>query len=157
MIPHGVFPIELQNKDVIQDNKKMSPDNTYRHDVNHAVLGVYQRIDLPKMNDGQFGKRYLQIAETFPDKKREMAGIGFFIFYHETTGVLRHGSNIKEFFEKNIIRTGQADIYARLRNKENDLGSNLPEDIQSDREVEEYFEQIIDAFSTIYSQIAIGG
>ena len=152
MIPHGVFPIELQNKDVIQDNRKMSPYNIYGHDVNHAVLGTNKRIDLPKMNDGQFGKRYLQIAETFPDKQRKMAGIGFFIFFHETTGILRHGSSIKEFFEKKV--EGQEEIYTRLQNKENDLGAILPEDVQSDKEIKEYFEQVIDAFSTIYSKIA---
>ena len=155
MTPHGVFPIELGNKDVIQDNRKMSPYKMYGHDVNHAVLSTHKRIDLPNMGNSQFSKRYLQIAETFPDKIRKMAGIGFFIFFHETTEILRHGSNIKEFFEKHIFVINKEDtLYTRLRNKENDLGSILPEDVQSDKEIKEYFEQVIDAFSTIYSKIA---
>ena len=148
---YTVFPIQLENKDIIQDNMKMSPYSLYGHDVNHAVLNVYKRIDHPKMGNSQFSKRYLQIAEIFPDKIREMAEIGLFIFFHETADILEHRSNIKEFFENNNL--DEQNIYTRLRNKENDLGSILPEDIQSDREIKEYFEQVADVFNKIYLQI----
>ena len=149
--PYTVIPIQLENKDIIQDNMEMSPYNLYEHDMNHAILNVYKRIDRPKMTDGQFIKRYLQIAELFPDKIREMAEIGFFIFFHETSGILEHGSNIKEFFENNYL--GKQNIYTSLRNKENNLGSILPADIQSDRAIKEYFEQVTDVFNTIYLKI----
>ena len=145
-----IFLIELQNKDANQDNQRWIPYNLYTHDLNHAVLSTFKRFNIPKMGNSQFSKRYFQIAQTFPNKVREMAEIGFFIFFHETIEVLQHGDDIGEFFQKGV---NEDDMLPRLLNRKTDLGSILPENIQSDREVKEYFEQVIAVFRGIYWQI----
>lgn len=150
------FLIELQNKNTVQDKQEMFPYELYSHDLNHNVLSTYERISLPNMGNSRFSKRYLKIAESFPDKIREMAEIGHFIFFHETLGLLKPRSNIKKFFEKNNVDHNN-DIYTRLLDKENDLGAILPEDVRSEKEVKKYFKRVSDVFNRIYLQILVDG
>ena len=151
--PAGIFLIELKNKNTVQDNQQMSPYYLYMHDMIHAVYGTYGKVFLPKIDDMQFSERYLKIAQTFPDKIREMAEIGHFIFFHEVAGVLQPSGNVQKLFRN---KGGlNRDIYSRLR-IENDLGAILPEEIQSDEEIKEYFKRVIDVFNRIYLQILVG-
>ena len=155
-LSNDIFLIELQNTNIVQDDNQMSPYDLYIHDLNHAVLGTYERISLPKMSNSRFSERYLQIAESFPDKIREMAEIGHFIFFHETSGLLEPRNNIKKFFEKNNVDEDN-DIYTRLLDKENDLGAIFPENVRSEKEIKEYFERVSDVFNRIYLQILVDG
>ena len=154
--PHGVFPIELQNKDTIQDSELMSPHYSYDHDMNHHSLSIYRRSDV-QMGEHPWGKRYLSVTETLPDKIREMAEIAFFIFFHEVGTMIGSKVSRENFFENNVNDSRQELIHHRLRNRKNDLGMILPKDIQSEKEIEKYFKQAIDVFNRIHLEILESG